>query len=134
MENEKQYSYSLTEEEGYTSDIYDCIQEWKDNYSSGDYPFEMEVYKGENVTFKPSHFLPDLEDSVCDNVYDQCGDWANRWTEKILSMRKKLNKDFADFFDKWCEENDCKIDFHNVDNIKTETWIVRSDDDYEVIK
>lgn len=95
------------------------------------YPFELEIYKGEQVSFNPSHFLPRIEDFICDEASEQFGDWSENWQNKIKEKLEMLNEDFEKFFDNWCEENDCKINFHNVENVICETWIVRSDDDYE---
>lgn len=130
--------YSLYEEDSYTDDEYNCIVEYYDNSTEVDFPFELKIYEGDEVQFKPSHFLPYIADNIVDNIVDnmadEVGKWGDSWLENLTKKTVKLQSDFELFFDKWCEENDCKVKFYNVDNIKKVTYTVTSFDDYEVKK
>lgn len=123
-------SYSVSKEMGYSSSLRGVVN----NYISINYPefpFELDIYEGEDIVFKPGHFIPHIASGVSACAEDECGESSNHWVEKINKKEVKLQNDMEEFFNKWCNDNDAKIDFVNSDNVTMNTYIIIDENTYE---
>ncbi len=118
--------YSLCAAEGYEDSLKDLVD-------TDVFPYEITVYIGDKVKFKPGDFIPHLADLIIDNVDGECGEWADSWRESIIAKKAILQKDLEGYFNRWCNRKRCRLKFFNVENVEKVTYKVINESTFELL-